>query len=68
MIPDNELYAMFEKAFSSQNLSVRVDFVKDVLRRYKAMGEPVFMSGMTLPSPFALLTICPVDPLMMVPN
>ena len=42
MISDEELFCLFEKAFDVPgNLDGKVDFVKDILRRYKAMGEPV---------------------------
>ena len=42
MISDDELFCLFEKAFGSHgSLDGKVDFVKDILRRYKAMGEPV---------------------------
>ena len=42
MIPDEELLCMFEKASSTHdNLAGKVDFINNILRRYKAMGEPV---------------------------
>ena len=42
MIPDEELFCLFEKAFDVPgNLGSKLDFIKDILQRYKAMGEPV---------------------------
>ena len=41
VISDEELFCLFEKAFGRRNLDKKVDFIKDILRRYKAMGEPV---------------------------
>lgn len=41
MIPDEELFCLFEKASGPLQLSGKVDFVKEILRRYKAMGEAV---------------------------
>ena len=42
VISDKELFCLFEKAFGvSGNLDGKVDFINDILRRYKAMGEPV---------------------------
>ena len=42
MISDEELFCLFDKAFGPHdNLDDKMDFVKDILRRYKAMGEPV---------------------------
>ena len=41
-IPDKELDSLFVKAFGVRNnITARMDFIKDILRRYKAMGEPV---------------------------
>ena len=41
-IPRNELFGLFEKGFGpDSDLSNKVEFVKDMWRRYKAMGEPV---------------------------
>ena len=46
-IPDKDLYSLFVKAFGVRhNVAGRVYFVEDILRRYKAMGEPVCLSGM----------------------
>ena len=43
-IPDKELYDMLEKAFRSpNNLAGRVVFVKEIMRRWKAIGAPVCM-------------------------
>ena len=47
-IPDEELLRLFEKAFGAQCLASKVDFVKEVVRRYKAMGAPVCLSGMPI--------------------
>ena len=42
MIPDEDLFCLFEKAFDVYGtLGDKVDFIKDVLRRYKAKREPV---------------------------
>ena len=43
MISDDDLFCLFEKAFDvpTRNLDVKVAFVKEILRRYKAMEEPV---------------------------
>ena len=42
VISDEELFCLFEKAFGPhRNLDGKVDFMKDILRRYKAMGKPV---------------------------
>ena len=42
MISDEELFCSFEKAFDVPgNLDGKLDFIKDILRRYKTMGEPV---------------------------
>ena len=42
MIPDEELLCLLEKAFGlNGTLAGKVDFIKDILRRYKAIGEPV---------------------------
>ena len=42
LISDEELFCLFEKAFGQHgNLDGKVDFIKDILRRYKDMGEPV---------------------------
>ena len=42
MISDEDLFYLFEKTFGVYgNLGGKVDFIKDILRRYKAMGEPV---------------------------
>ena len=42
MISDEELFCLFEKAFGPHGkLDDKVDFIKDILRRYKAMGELV---------------------------
>ena len=42
MIPDEQLFRMVEKAFSQPyNERCRVAFIKDMVRRHKAMGEPV---------------------------
>ena len=42
MLPDNEIFCIFEKTFGPRNnLAAKVDFVKEILQRYKAMGEPV---------------------------
>ena len=42
-IPDEELFYLFEKAFDvpGNNLDGKVNFINDILRRYKAMGELV---------------------------
>ena len=45
-IPDEELLRLFEKAFGAHRcLASKVDFIKEVVRRYKAMGAPVCLSG-----------------------
>ena len=42
MISDDELFCLFEKAFGPHdNIAAKELFIKDILRRYKAMGEPV---------------------------
>ena len=42
MISGEELFCLCDKAFGVHgNLDGKVDFVKDILRRYKDMGEPV---------------------------
>ena len=42
IISDEELCCLFEKAFGPHgSLAGKVDFIKDILRRYKAIGEPV---------------------------
>ena len=42
MIPDEELFRLLEKTFGPhKNLDDKVIFIKDIMRRYKAMGEPV---------------------------
>ena len=42
VISHEEIFCLFEKAFGVPgNLGDKVDFIKDILRRYKAMGEPV---------------------------
>ena len=45
---DDELFDMFEKARFGQycNMDGKVEFVRDVLRRYKAMEGPVRLSCM----------------------
>ena len=41
-IPEEELFRLFEKTFGSDhNLSSKVDFIKDIVRRCQDMGEPV---------------------------
>ena len=59
VISDEELFCLFEKAFGHRNLDKKVDFIKDILRRYKAMGEPVCVSlfGMPLLLCFVLCTV-----------
>ena len=48
-IPDEELFCLFNKAFGRRdNLAGKVDFVRDVLRRYKVMGEKVCLSDKPL--------------------
>ena len=48
-IPDKELYSLFVKAFGVRhNIAGRVYFVEDILRRHKAMDEPVCLSGMSV--------------------
>ena len=49
MISDEEMFCLFEKAFGHRTLDKRVDFIKDILRRYKAMGEPVCVSLFAMP-------------------
>ena len=45
-IPNEELFYLFNNAFGAKNnLSRKLDFIKDILRRYKAMGEPVCLFG-----------------------
>ena len=42
MISDEDLFRLLDKAFGLHgNLDDKVDFINDILRRYKAMGEPV---------------------------
>ena len=42
MIPEEELFRLCEKAFGSgHNLCAKVDFIKDIVRRYQDMAEPV---------------------------
>ena len=42
MIPEEELFCLFKKAFGSRNnVPGRVAFIKDIMRRYNDMGEPV---------------------------
>ena len=42
IIPDKELFRMFEKGFSvSDDQDSKAAFIKDIVRRHKAMGEPV---------------------------
>ena len=41
-IPEEELFRLFKKGFNSRNnLHGKVDFINDILRRYKGMTEPV---------------------------
>ena len=48
-IPDNVLFRLLKKTFGQhRNLSGKVDFVKDILRRYKAMGEQVSLTDIPL--------------------
>ena len=44
-IPDNELFHLFDNAHGTLNRSGKEYFVKDIVRRYKAMGEPVRLRG-----------------------
>ena len=44
-IPDNELFHLFDNAYGNLNHSGKEYFVKDIMRRYKAMGEPVRLRG-----------------------
>ena len=48
-IPDEKLLRLFEKAFGTHGcLPGKVDFVKELVRRYKAMGAPVCLSGVPI--------------------
>ena len=44
-IPDNELFHLFDKAYGTLNCSGKEYFVKDIMRRYKSMREPVRLRG-----------------------
>ena len=44
-IPDNELFRLLDKACGHLKHSGKEYFVKDIMRRYKAMGEPVRLRG-----------------------
>ena len=44
-IPDNELFHLFDKAYGQSSRSGKDYFVKDIMRRSKAMGEPVRVRG-----------------------
>ena len=44
-ISDNELFHLFDKAYGQSNRSGKDYFVKDIMRRYEAMGEPVRVRG-----------------------
>ena len=42
MIPAEDLFRLFKKAFGSgHNLRDKVDFIKDIVRRYQDMGDAV---------------------------
>ena len=48
-IPDGELLRLFEKAFGAHRcLPGKVGLVKEIVRRYKAMGAPVRLFGMSI--------------------
>ena len=54
-IPDEELFSLLEKAFGTHRcLASKVGFVKEVVRRYKAMGAPVRLFGV----PIFCLSVC----------
>ena len=56
-IPRKEFFRLFKKAFGQNfNLPCRVAFVKDMVRRYKAMGEPVCECLACL----SFVSVCPV--------
>lgn len=63
-IPDNELFALLKKAFSRGcNLARRVEFVHEVMRQYKAMGEPVCLCSTRIGGRWhaCILLVGPVD-------
>ena len=48
-IPDGELLRLFEKAFGAHRcLPGKVGLVKEIVRRYKAMGAPVRLFGVSI--------------------
>ena len=59
-IPDEELFYLFDNAFGAKNsVFSKMDFIKDILRRYKAMGDPVCLFGV----PAYYLSVCSVSAL-----
>ena len=48
-ISDDKLFGLFKKAFgerrNQKGLAGKMSFIRDISRRYKAMGEPVRLSG-----------------------
>ena len=64
MIPEEDLLRLLKKAFGSgHNLSSKVDFIKDIVRRCQDMGEPVrecvvFLSFVSMCCVCLLLSQC----------
>ena len=58
--PDDELVELLKNVTGAHSsLSGKVNFIQDILRRYKAMGEPVCVFGM----PACCLSVCSVSSL-----
>jgi len=64
---DEEIIRLFKKTFGSgHNLSGKIDFIKDILRRYKGMGEAVrecevFLSFVSMCCVGLLLSQCVIS-------